>query len=189
MRNSLAALVLLLSGCASTELPVASSQCDKGDSLSRLRQRKDTRCRRDAIDYPQAFLDDLAEAKTCMQVIRRLDEGKVEDARWKLLRVAILNTSFISDYDDFGKISKRDVREAQAFARELLDYLNKHRDELCPDMPDLENCLLAISGFLGEESHAEVRLLRDHINNRREPPGHRCFERPKKAEPAQSSGR
>jgi len=123
----------------------------------------------DKTDYSQAFLTDLTEGSTSLMIVKQLDAGKAETARKMLLTKVKLVVGFLPVYQKSAKIDAKTLADAKGFAKDVLDYLIAHKDELDPRFIDLQGALVGLAQLLGDDPEQRNRLsgLMDELSKKK----------------------
>jgi hypothetical protein len=114
----------------------------------------------DKTDYSQAFLTDLTEGSTSLMIVKQLDGGNVVIARRMLLTNIKLVVGFLPVYQKRAKIDAKTLTDAKVFAKDVIDYLIAHEDELDPRFPDLQGALVGLVQIFSDDPEQTQRLSR-----------------------------
>jgi hypothetical protein len=129
------------------------------DMVRMIDDRNRERGTEDKTDNSQAFLTDLTEGSTSLMIVKQLDGGNVVTARNMLLTRIKLVVSFLPVYQKRTKIDAKTLADAKTFARDVLDYLIAHKDELDPRFLDLQWALAGLAQLFDDDPVQSQRLL------------------------------
>lgn len=94
------------------------------DDRSRREGRKDT------SDYVEAQLRAVTDAAIHLKMLQALDHGDTNMAKKMLLTTLNVDIRFLPEFQKRGKISEKQLEEANVLARNYLDYLAAHTNVL-----------------------------------------------------------
>jgi len=94
------------------------------DSIIDDRNRREGRT--DTSDYVEAHRRAVTEAAIHLKMLQALDRGDTNMAKKMLLTTLNVDTGFLPEFQKRGKISEKQLDEANVFARNYLDYLASH---------------------------------------------------------------
>jgi hypothetical protein len=146
MRKSsgITALVLcavLLSGCKTTftasepsDEELKKTELTPEGIIGFIEHRSKSRGLKDKANYQQAFDSDLTDAQVSMRMLKSLESGDVKTTKKMLQTTLFLNLSFMPVYTEKFKMSPEQKSEAEALAKEVLNYCCEYKDELNPQL-------------------------------------------------------
>ncbi len=120
---------------------------------------------KDTTNFPQAFDNGLAEAKVQMLVLKTLDEADVRRAERMLQDQIFLNLSFLPVWSQRFRPTPEQQNQAEALAREVLNYCCDHQEGLDLRYPSTQWGLNALSKLLRDKDDlARLKGLLDRLN-------------------------
>jgi hypothetical protein len=114
--------------------------------------------RNDRTDYAQAFADNVTDGMTQLRVLEALDHGDVAKAKQVLITAINIDTGFLPVFRARAGISEAQRAEAEKFARNYLDYLIAHTNEVQVGGGDFAGCFAALGSLLEGSPDDQARL-------------------------------
>jgi hypothetical protein len=116
-------------------------------------------------NYQQAIDADLAEATVLMHTLRALDSGDVPKTRSMAMAPVLLNLDAVRYYSIKGmaSLTAEQRQEWTMMARESLDYMLQHRNELDSRRLDVQAGLRLRRFLTQPEDVRRVDELSDHL--------------------------
>lgn len=114
--------------------------------------------REDETNYAQAFQTTLTEAKLNLLALEQIDKGDIAKARWMLLLQINLNLGFLPVYQEGAHLAPSAIEDAQDFAKDALDYLTTHQEDLDLRSPAVSIAVNAIEQLLTDDPEQVKRV-------------------------------
>ncbi len=105
----------------------------------------------------QAFESDLSEATAFLATLQTLDSGDVAKARHIAMIPVCVDMAALPDYAAKSHLTEEQRQEWITAARETLDYLLAHRQEIDGRLPSVQMCVRGLRKILTKP--AEVQRL------------------------------
>ena len=108
-------------------------------------------------NYQQAYEANLADGRVLMTTLRALDTGDIRKTRQIGMTGLHVTLSFLPTFAAQANPTPEQKQEELALARDVLDYMLAHREELDPRLPTVRMGVRGLQKILAEPE--DVRRL------------------------------
>jgi hypothetical protein len=122
------------------------------DDRNKIEGRKDT------TDYSFEYSRSTSDGTITLLILRALDQGDVARAKQMLISRLNAGVGFLPEYGKSAKLTSEQVNDARKFAKDYLDYLASHTNEISPKRLDFQMGFLGLAQLLQDEPQELAQL-------------------------------